>query len=399
MKRINSAFVGYCLSILLVGTATYSYSQSQKKNNVKFKKHTLTTDFISEGVAVGDVNKDKKTDIIAGAYWFEAPKWNRHEIFPGKTFNPAKEYSNSFLNLGQDVDQDGWVDLVLIDFPGKIGTWYKNPKNKTGHWQKYIIHDSVEISNESPNFVDVDGDGRLDILCADSKAKQMVWLQAPAKKGSVVWERFPISEKNTPNTQKFSHGLGMGDLNKDGRADVITTEGWWEAPANPKQPNWLFHPAILGERRSHMHAADVNGDGNMDVISASAHDYGICWHEQIKDPQGNVSWKHHEFSKTISQTHASSLTDINKDGKPDLVTGKRFYAHMDTNKDPGVNDPAVLSWFEFTKEKKPLWIEHQIDNNSGAGLNIVTQDITKDGLTDIIVANKKGVFLFERIKK
>ena len=226
-----------------------------------------------------------KTDVLAGAFWFEAPIGSSMKLLPGKSFNPAKEYSNSFLNFSMDVNLDEWIDLIVIGFPGTPGIWYENPKNNGGHWKKHIISEMVGIGNESPGFVDIDGDGRKDILCADSNAKQMVWLRAPKTKGSTTWERIPISETNAPGTDRFSHGLGLGDVNKDGRKDVIIKAGWWEAPADRTQPNWTFHPADLGEDCSHMHVLDANQDGLNDVVSASAHKYGIWWHEQVKECQ------------------------------------------------------------------------------------------------------------------
>ena len=365
-----------------------------KKDSLQFKKHTLTNEFISEGVAIGDVDHDGRIDVMAGAYWFQAPDWKRSEIFEGKAFDGAKEYSNSFLNFSLDVNNDDWIDLIVIDFPGKLAHWYENPKNEQGHWKKHLIHESVEVGNESPAFVDVDGDGRMDLLCADSKEKQMVWLKAPAS-GTGTWTKHEIGEKKSPGTDRFSHGLGYGDVNRDGRKDVIIKQGWWEGPEDPTKSGWQFHEANLGEDCSQMHVLDVNGDGLNDVVSASAHKYGIWWHEQVSE--GNNSWRLHEISKAFSQSHSSSLTDVNKDGNVDLIVGKRFFAHNDTDNDPGAHDPAVLYWFEFTPGKEPFFIPHEIDNNSGSGLNIVAEDMTKDGNVDIAIANKKGVFVFERL--
>ncbi|GAB3494140.1 FG-GAP-like repeat-containing protein [Spirosoma knui] len=366
-----------------------------------FKKTKITGDFISEGVAVADLNKDGKLDIVAGYYWFEAPNWTRHELAPSRTFDPRKEYSESFLNLGMDVNQDGWDDVVIIDFPGKPALWLENPKNSSsaaGPWKKHILADSVGIANESPGFIDIDGDGRLDILCGDKAKKQIVWLKAPSKPGETEWKRFALSQENVPGTEIFSHGIGYGDVNKDGLNDVVVREGWFEGTADKKAGNWVFHPTNISEPCSHMQILDVNGDGKNDVVSASAHALGVWWHEQVTDEQGKISFKTHLMSNTTAQTHASIMADLNGDGRADYITGKRFLAHH--GRDPGDSDAPILMWFEFTPGKEPYYKEHVIDTDSGAGLNIVAQDMNGDRKLDIVVANKNGVYLFEnKIKK
>ncbi len=372
------------------------YSQvisAQSKTSEDFKKTVISRDFISEGVATADLNKDGKLDIVAGYFWFEAPSWKRHEMVPSRTFNPRNEYSESFLNLGMDVNLDGWDDVIIIDYPGKPSFWFENSKNKQGNWLKHIIADSTGISNESPGFIDIDGDGRLDILCGDVEKKQIVWLQAPTKPGETEWKRFPLSEENVPGTEQYSHGIGFGDIDGDGLNDVVITEGWFKGTTDLKSGNWEFHKADLGDPCSHMQVLDVNGDGKSDVVSASAHKLGVWWHEQGE----SKNFSTHLISNTTAQTHASIMADLDGDGSLDYITGKRFLAH--NGNDAGDADTPYLFWIEFTPNSAPYFKEHLIDADSGAGLNIAIADMNKDKKPDIVIANKNGIFLFEnRIK-
>lgn len=363
--------------------------KEKKAKSVYFEKHILYDQFVTEGIATGDVNHDGLTDILSGPFWFEAPDWVKHEIRPVKTFDITKGWSDSFLNFSLDVNKDGWIDYVRIDFPGTAAYWYENPQNKDRFWKEYLVDSSA--CNESPMMVDLDDDGSMELVFGSGN-KEMKWFRLTGD--DAYWEANSLSTVNAPGTHRFSHGLGSGDINGDGRKDVMIVDGWWEAPVDRENP-WTFHKTSLGEPCSQMHTYDFDADGDNDVITSSAHNYGVWWHEQVKDDNGQISFIRHLIDSTYSQTHGAALVDINGDDLPDLVTGKRYFAH--NGKDPGGMDPQVLYWYELKRndQNQPTWTRHLIDDSSGVGLQVIVEDINDDGMQDILVGNKKGIFFFE----
>jgi hypothetical protein len=159
-----------------------------------------------------------------------------------------------------------------------------------------------------------------------------------------------------------------------------------------------------------MYAYDVNGDGLNDVItSLSAHGFGLAWYEQYREA-GEVKFREHIFMNKeasenpyglrFSQLHAIDLVDIDGDGLKDIVTGKRFWAHGPTG-DPDPGAAPVLYWFQLQRnaDKSVDFVPHLVDSLSGVGTEVKAQDHNKDGLPDIVVGNKKGVFVFTHVTR
>lgn len=379
---------------VMMALAGAGYAQTAG-SKVQFKKHHLWDEFYTEGATVADVNKDGKLDILAGARWFEAPDWKAHDIWKHKKFYYTKGYSDSFLNFATDVNEDGWVDLISFDFPGKEVYWFENPAGADVLWKRNLI-DSV-ASNESPLMADVNHDGRQDLVFGNEKTGQMAWWSASVKAKKVTWTRTAISEPNAKGVGMFSHGLGWGDINGDAIEDVMIRGGWWEAPKDMKVTPWKFHEADLGEPCAQMLTYDFDGDGDSDVVASSAHAYGVWWYEQVFDTNKKRSFITHLIDSTFSESHSLVLKDVNLDGLPDLITGKRFFAHQGGG--PGGMEPAVVYWFELLKDGKgkPVWVKHLIDDSSGVGIQFVAEDLNKDGRLDFVVGNKNGVFYFEQL--
>jgi hypothetical protein len=374
---------------------------------IAWRKTELDGVFRSEGCCIADLDNDGDMDLATGSVWYEqlvdhetgTRSWQRRLIQKwAAEFNP-KYYSDSFMNYADDLNGDGWLDLIVIGLPGKPALWYANPgepeKLSARPWKQYQV--APVTGNESPAYLDLDRDGIAELLCA-SAYETMAMLQRKSNP-SIPWRTHSISAEGAPRTKPFSHGLGAGDINSDGRFDVVIPEGWWECPEAQTNAPWKFHTAELGADCSQMYVYDFDRDGDADVLSTSAHRFGIWWHEQKPPVEGGTesAWETHLIDESISQTHSTVLADINGDGIPDLITGRRHWAH--SGRDPGEDQPPVLCWFELRHETgRPVWTKHEIDNNSGVGTMFEVADVNADGLLDIVTSNKRGTFLLEQVR-
>ena len=425
---------------------------------IGFKKTALDTDFRSEGVGIADLDNDGDMDVAAGSLWYEQggvlpglrlgpdassepPRFLAHPIvYPSKKFDPAG-YSDSFMNYPDDLNGDGRLDLVVVDFPGKQTWWFENPGGGSGQQETsppvatgglspnhqpsspWPRHEMIPVTNnESPQYLDVNGDGVRELVAGYENG--VMGISVRQSLATAPWKMLAIGAPGTVDIQRFYHGLGIGDIDQDGRNDIVVPNGWWKAPDQMTTAPWTFDEAKLGGGCSQMYVYDFDGDGDNDVLSASPHDYGIWWHENEGSPQPSAvssqpegqgksdapsvdqpstinhqpSFKTHEIEKSFSETHAVVLADINGDGLPDFVTGKRWWSHGGHG--PGGGEPAVLYWFELKRENgTATWTRHTIDEDSGVGTAFEVADINGDGLLDFAISNKKGTFVFEQERK
>ncbi|MDO4575492.1 MAG: VCBS repeat-containing protein [Planctomycetia bacterium] len=366
---------------------------------VEFEKFQLADKFYAEGAAYADFNKDGVTDVYYGPYVYLGPDFKKTmEVYEVKDF-PTSGYSENFVAFTDDFNKDGWPDVLVCPHPGKDGFWLENPQNKEGHWKAHFY--SIEVGNESQVYVDVDGDGQRDLVF--NRIGFLGFASPDPADPYAPWKWTAVSEKND-RYQRYCHGIGAGDVNNDGRCDLIDSKGWYENPGKGHEGAWTFHAFDFASRGgSTILVYDVDGDGLSDVVTAdSAHLFGLQWWKQVKGADGGITFEKNvlispepkEGEIRVSQLHSFDYGDINGDGLIDFVTGKRFHAHGPQG-DVEPNAPAVLYWFELKRENgKATFLPHLIDDNSGVGTQITVGDVNGDGKLDVLSGNKKGCHLF-----
>ena len=364
-------------SLLLVSLSTCTLSAAWE---VTFEKQVIDKAFKTETCAVADVNRDGRLDVIAGENWYAAPDWTPH---PFRAMPIEGGYADGRCDYGVDVNGDGWTDVVTVRRASAM-EWLENPKGGSGKWKVHKIGDASQTKGVI--FADIDGDGVGDFLGATGGPDGPVAWWKQEKDPYSPWRMTEIGKKGGS-----LHGLGVGDMNRDGRADALVQGGWYEAPENPLTGEWTFHPMDRGHTH-HTVVYDFDGDGDQDVAAGDPHGYGLYWWEQV-DEGGSPAWKQHTIDDKWSQVGTLIAADVDGDGDSDLVTGKRYYAH--NGKDPGADEPALLIWYELSRrDDKASFEKHVIDDDSGVGYTATVTDIDGDGDLDVVTANRKGVHLF-----
>lgn len=361
-----------------------------KKDGLQFRTQRLVLDN-NEGCAVTDINRDGHPDVVAGRSWYEGPEFRQHPLREMEAF--GKDYLENNGDHVLDVDGDGWVDVVSGSFIPREIYWYRNPGSEglkqNRLWSRHLLA-KAGTNNEITFLYDLDGDQKPEWVVDswNTQADLMAW-------------RFEESEDGTPQLVPWvigrgvnGHGMGFGDVNGDGRDDILFAQGWYECPSPdaPADALWKLHSDWQWVGAScPVLVRDLNRDGRADIIRGNGHDYGLYWLEQLEPQAGKTLWREHVIDQSYSQPHALAWADLDGDGAGELITGKRVRAH--SGGDPGAAEMPCLYYYKWdpaTNRFDRFTIE---EGHVGTGLQIRVADLNGDGRPDIITPGKSGTHI------
>jgi hypothetical protein len=353
-----------------------------------FKKILIDPFNRCESSSVFDVNNDGVLDIVSGEYWYEGPDFKTRHKICGLAYDG--DYVHDFSDYPMDVNGDGYLDIITGNWWDGGLFWRENPGKAGGEWKTRKIMDLTNV--ETIRFYDIDGDGETEIF--PNCPNEPVFF---VKLKDGAFTKHVISEANA------GHGLGAGDIDGDGKPEIIVPggilhmpaagpyAGLWELSAEYAAPPSAWSVPVL--------VYDVNGDGLNDIIAGYGHNYGLVWYEQKRE-NGRRAWTEHIIDGAWSQYHDLQLADVNGDGKPELVTGKRYMAH--NGRDPGDDGEVFICYYTFRDGRM---YRHIIDygdpgdGHSGVGIYFWLADLNGDGRMDIVAPGKEGLYLFKNDSK
>jgi hypothetical protein len=372
------------ISVLFIGLAGV-VSLATDSKDIQFSRYFVAAESY-ESVGVVDINKDGRPDLVSGDFWYENsadPKAlfrKRNLIGNQKRYD---QYYDDFSTIPLDVNNDGNLDIVTGGWFGQDLKWLENPG--VGKKDMWAVHEIGKVGNvETTRAWDIDGDGIIEIV-PNNPNHPLKYFKLE-KTGT-------FKQVDVAPTQ--DHGLGLGDINGDGRSDFIVSKGWLEAPVDREKGPWTLHTEFdLGKQASvPILVVDVNGDKRNDLIVGQGHGYGLHWYEQTLEG-GNRGWKKHSIDEKSSQYHVLEWADLDGDKKPELITGKRYRAHNDG--DAGAYDDVGLYYFTWNGKE---FIKHNIaygqpGKGKGTGIYFALADLRGSGRVERFVAGKDGLEIF-----
>lgn len=372
------------LSLVLLGWWSLLVLPRVLAADLRFVVHTLDETAEHNAAAVIDVNRDGRLDIVSGQWWYDLTHGQRYRV---REIEIIRGRYDDYSNLPVDLNGDGRLDLVSANYRSGKLYWIEQPPEPTVLWTTHLI--AAPGPMETARLVDLNGDGQLDVL--PNGRDWAAWWEFRRENSKVQWLRHELPQALA------GHGIGAGDVNGDGRLDVVGSRGWAEAPLDAIREPWIWRPEFTLHRDSSIPilVVDIDLDGDADIVWSRAHHTGIFWLEQQRHGEQRT-WIKHVIDTTWSQCHTLELADLDGDGQPEIVAGKRWMAHE--GKDAGEWDPLVICAYSFLPESRTF--RRQILSSGGPAswdLDPKIADLDGDGDLDLICPGRSGLCWLENV--
>jgi hypothetical protein len=357
--------------------------------HIRFTEHLISNRFTyAYGISTVDLTGNGSLDIIAGdtdsysLYWFENDghtNFTRHIVH----YRQGEWIERHHV---ADLNGDGQPEVVCIDNIGGAVHYFTiegDPHTSQSWRQRYIAPRGTLPGAYDVTVADFDGDGEMEVAASSwRKGNRFVIYKGQGDE----WQPH-IIEDNIGETRT----VVAVDMNGDGRPDLLGTASagnqvmWYENPGSLTQP-WTKHIIDTISRPMHGHAVDIDGDGDVDVVMAvglgSGNDPGnkgvqvICWYENLGTATEPGPWQRHIIANWPTGFEAVAA-DLDGDGQVEVVA-------------TGWGPQGRISLFKHDGDPRGTWSEQVLRDNWSNANTVFIADLDGDGRLDIVACAERG---------
>jgi len=340
-------------------------------NPITFVPHVITTAAkYAEAVYAADVDGDGDLDILSASSWNNKLAWYENNggsppAFTDHIITTIADHATSVY--AADVDGDSDMDILSSSYSDTIA-WYENDGSSPPAFSGHAITSNADGAR-SVYAVDLDGDSDVDVLSASELDNEIAWYENDGSASPVF-----TSHIITTNAE-YARSVYAADVDGDGDMDILSASAnddkiaWYENDGNAS-PSFTSHTITTNADGARwVYAADVDGDGDMDALCASELNDQIVWYEN--DGGSSCAFTSHVITSNADFAHSVYATDVDGDGDVDVVSSSW--------------DDDRITWYENNGSSPPAFTDHVIAVSADA--SVYAADVDKDGNVDILSAS------------
>ena len=341
-------------------------------DSISFTAADITTSANgANDVVVADIDGDGDLDIVSASGGDSTIAWYENDgaANPGWTTRVVSTtpYGAHTVYVA-DMDSDGDLDIVSASLHDDTIAWYENNGAADPSWTAANIDTNADWAMDV-HIADMDGDGDLDIVSASRNDDTIAWYENNGA-ANPSWTAANIATSADGVDSAF-----VADMDGDGDLDIVSASGlddtiaWYENDGNAN-PSWTAADiATNADGARDVYVADMDGDGDLDIISTSLYDNTIAWYEN--DGAADPSWTAQDISTNAGTPIQLEAADVDGDGDMDILT-----ASWDDS----------VSWWENNGAANPTWTEVAVSDDIVGRRGVTSGDLDGDGDLDIVSA-------------